>query len=263
MTLNNHIAIFERLARQLVEGAFDRPFGQRRVVREIARQIATDIELTARQGGAANSYSIQLHPHTLDTLLAASPNLKAYLSEYLLVLQRCCYLFNLNSTGIKLLANQNSDRHQVLVHAEPNPYSRQLTVKGYRSSDKYDHSSIEAIDAFLIVDGKRHIKLRQPLITIGRHLESDIVLDDSSVSRQHAQLRWRNERFTVLDLGSKAGTLVNNLPIARQILQNGDVIRLGHAALIYGEEPAAEYQKPSLQNNSDGSTRQLPGRDSE
>jgi hypothetical protein len=155
------------------------------------------------------------------------------------------------------------ERNQVLVRADPNPSVRELTVRGVHPSGKLVQTALEKIDAFLILDGKRHIKLRRPIITIGRHLESDIILDDSSVSRQHVQLRWRYDRFILLDLGSKAGTLVNNKLISQHMLKNGDVIRLGHTALIYGEEFSTDEEGPSLPGKSDGSTRQLPRRNLE
>jgi pSer/pThr/pTyr-binding forkhead associated (FHA) protein len=151
----------------------------------------------------------------------------------------------------------------VLVHVDSHPPVRELTVKGIRPTGKYIQKALEKIDAFLIVDGKRHIKIRQPIVTIGRHLESDIILDDASVSRQHVQLRWRYDRFILLDLGSKAGTLVNNKPISQHILNNGDVIRLGHTALIYGEEFFTDEDGTSRPNRTDGSTRQLPRRNLE
>ena len=261
--MNERIGIFERLARQLVEGAFERPFGQRKLVREIARQVANDVDQSALESDIANNYSIQLHPDTFDVLLEASPNLQAYLDEYLSDLAREYDLVSPGAAGIKLITNSEMERNQVLVRADPNPSVRELTVRGFHPSGKLVQTALEKIDAFLILDGKRHIKLRRPIITIGRHLESDIILDDSSVSRQHVQLRWRYDRFILLDLGSKAGTLVNNKLISQHMLKNGDVIRLGHTALIYGEEFSKDEEGPSLAGKSDGSTRQLPRRNLE
>ena len=263
MVMNERIGIFEKLARQLVEGAFERPFGQRKLVREIARHIANDVEQSTLEGDLAHTYTIQLHPETFDDLLEASPNLQAYLDEYLSDLSREYNLVSQSSAGIKIITNLEMERNKVLVRADPNPSVRELTVRGIHPSGKHIQEALEKIDAFLILDGKRHIKLRQPIVTIGRHLDSDIILDDPSVSRQHVQLRWRYDRFTLLDLGSKAGTLVNNKLISQHLLKNGDVIRLGHTSLIYGEEFSSDEEGPTLSGRADGSTRQLPRRDLE
>jgi hypothetical protein len=260
MAMNEHIELFERLARQLVEGAFERPFGQRKLVREIARQIANDVEQSALGSDLTNIYSIQLHPDTIDDLLEASPNLETFLDEYLSDLAREYDLVSPGTDSINIISDLEMKRDHVLVLIEPNASARELTVKGFSSSGKNVQEALEKIDAFLILDSRRHIKLNQPIITIGRHLESDIVLDDSSVSRQHVQLRWQYDRFVLLDLGSKAGTLVNNSLISHHILKNGDVIRLGQSALIYGEEFSLDGEEPSTHDQNDGSTRQLPHR---
>ena len=263
MAMNEHIGRFERLARQLVEGAFERPFGQRKLVREIARRIANDVEQSALESDHANNYSIQLHPDTFDDLLEASPNIQAYLDEYLSDIAREYDLVSPGEARIKLITNKEIERNHVLVRADPGSSLREITVRGFYQSGKQVQSAIEKIDAFLILDGRRHIKLRQPIITIGRHLENDIVLDDSSISRQHVQLRWQYDRFILLDLGSKAGTLVNNRLVNQHLLKNGDVIRLGHSALIYGEEFSIDEEGSSLPDRVDGSTRQLPRRNLE
>jgi Inner membrane component of T3SS, cytoplasmic domain len=45
--------------------------------------------------------------------------------------------------------------------------------------------------------------LDQPVTAAGRHPGSDIFLDDVTVSRQHAEFRWENDEFQVVDLGSR------------------------------------------------------------
>src|SRR5258708_7642360 len=48
--------------------------------------------------------------------------------------------------------------------------------------------------------------LDQPVTAAGRHPRSDIFLDDVTVSRRHAEFRWENDEFQVVDLGSLNGT---------------------------------------------------------
>ncbi len=74
------------------------------------------------------------------------------------------------------------------------------------------------------------IPLRAEVTTIGRGRGADIRLDDPSVSRLHAELVRRGPYVYVVDLGlSRNGTRVNGRPVARRVLDNGDVLSFGAA----------------------------------
>ena len=90
--------------------------------------------------------------------------------------------------------------------------------------------------AFLIIDGDRHYALSQPVINIGRRDENQLVIDNPRISRTHAQLRVRDGRYILLDVGSKAGTFVNSQRIQQHILRPGDVITIANVELVYGED---------------------------
>ncbi len=72
-------------------------------------------------------------------------------------------------------------------------------------------------------------------VTIGRGLDNDIILEDTRVSRKHAQLRYRQRRFWLTDLGSTNGTFVNGERISERALRDGDVVSLGGLELIFRE----------------------------
>jgi FHA domain len=74
------------------------------------------------------------------------------------------------------------------------------------------------------------IPLRGEVTTVGRGRGADIRLDDPSVSRLHAELVRRGPYVYVVDLGlSRNGTRVNGRPVARRVLDNGDVLSFGAA----------------------------------
>jgi serine phosphatase RsbU (regulator of sigma subunit)/pSer/pThr/pTyr-binding forkhead associated (FHA) protein len=65
--------------------------------------------------------------------------------------------------------------------------------------------------------------------------------EDAGLSRQHLVLERDGDDWTVQDLGSKNGTLVNNIPLrARLRLKPGDRITAGHLAIIYDESALAQ-----------------------
>jgi hypothetical protein len=90
---------------------------------------------------------------------------------------------------------------------------------------------------FLIVDGERHMELNEPVISVGRALDNDVILEDRRVSRHHAQLRRRYGRYILYDLGSSGGTTINGYPVQECVLEPGDVISLAGVEVIYGEDP--------------------------
>ncbi len=258
MTLNDRFNLFESLARRLVEGAFDRPSGQQRLVKEAARQVAVDIERTAITSKQASAYIVEVNPDSLTTLMERSPDIERFLGDYLHDIALEYDLAPPDWPGIQLVANQAVAQDQVLVRTRENKTEREATIRAPGMRPNSELAGPEDSQAFLIMSGRKHIKLAQLLITIGRHLDCDIILDDPSASRQHAQLRWHSGHFIILDLGSKAGTLVNNRPITRHVLQNGDVIRLGNISFVYGVEVDDRISESGSLISDDGKTRQLP-----
>ncbi len=70
-------------------------------------------------------------------------------------------------------------------------------------------------------------------VSAGRHPDSDIFLDDVTVSRRHAEFRRSDEGFVVSDVGSLNGTYVNRDRIDEVLLSNGDEVQVGKYRLVY------------------------------
>jgi pSer/pThr/pTyr-binding forkhead associated (FHA) protein len=67
----------------------------------------------------------------------------------------------------------------------------------------------------------------------GRHPESDIFLDDITVSRRHAEFMKSHQGYTVRDVGSLNGTYVNRERIEEAVLASGDEVQIGKFKLVY------------------------------
>jgi hypothetical protein len=98
-----------------------------------------------------------------------------------------------------------------------------------------------------IEDSGEVIRLRGEVTTVGRGLAVDVRLDDPSVSRLHAEIVRRGPYYYVADLGlSRNGTRVNGRPVARRVLEDGDVLSFGSARCriegLATEELAAEAE---------------------
>ncbi|MFP5069886.1 glycogen accumulation regulator GarA [Pseudonocardia nantongensis] len=72
-----------------------------------------------------------------------------------------------------------------------------------------------------------------PTTSAGRHPDSDIFLDDVTVSRRHAEFRRDAGEFVVVDVGSLNGTYVNREPVDTAVLANGDEVQIGKFRLVF------------------------------
>ncbi|MET0315536.1 MAG: glycogen accumulation regulator GarA [Rhodococcus fascians] len=87
--------------------------------------------------------------------------------------------------------------------------------------------------------------LDQPTTSAGRHPDSDIFLDDVTVSRRHAEFRQEEDSFQVVDVGSLNGTYVNREPVDSAVLANGDEVQIGKFRLVFLTGPRAGADAPA------------------
>ena len=80
--------------------------------------------------------------------------------------------------------------------------------------------------------GSRYV-LDDELTTAGRHPESDIFLDDVTVSRRHAEIVRNGEDYTVRDAGSLNGTYLNRNRVDEAPLRDGDELQIGSFKLVF------------------------------
>ena len=107
----------------------------------------------------------------------------------------------------------------------------------------------EVFDAIL---SKRHVYLKIPALeeenriielgeedtTIGRTSECEIQLPMPGISRKHVLISLHNEEYYVEDLGSKNGTYLNGVRIAKCVLRNKDQIDIAGVKIIFNEVTA-------------------------
>ena len=76
----------------------------------------------------------------------------------------------------------------------------------------------------------------------GRHPDSDIFLDDITVSRRHAEIVRVGDGFVLRDVGSLNGTYLNRERIEEAALSNGDELQIGKFKLVFFSGTAGETQ---------------------
>ena len=113
-----------------------------------------------------------------------------------------------------------------------------------RALNEEDAAAVDALprgSALLVVQrgpsaGSRFL-LDTDVVTAGRHPESEIFLDDVTVSRRHAEFRRGPDGFRVRDVGSLNGTYVNRDRIDEVVLTGGDEVQIGKFRLVYFASP--------------------------
>lgn len=84
------------------------------------------------------------------------------------------------------------------------------------------------------------------LWTLGRGTNCDLILQETSVSRNHCEIRFRDQHWHVQDLGSSNGTWINGERIDSRPLQSGDKIQLGSQMIVkfvLQDELEAQFQR--------------------
>ncbi len=109
-----------------------------------------------------------------------------------------------------------------------------------RQLNPVDAAAVDALPsghALLVVQrgpgaGSRFL-LDADVVNAGRHPDSEIFLDDVTVSRRHAEFNREGDTFTVSDVGSLNGTYVNRDRIDRVQLKDGDEVQIGKYRLVF------------------------------
>ena len=104
-------------------------------------------------------------------------------------------------------------------------------------SHEFDRAQFPQNCGLLVVEsgpkaGARY-GLEAEVVTIGRHSQADVFLDDITVSRRHAQIEQINGHYRVSDTGSLNGTYVNRERIDNLDLHDEDEIQIGRFRFVF------------------------------
>ncbi len=81
-------------------------------------------------------------------------------------------------------------------------------------------------------------------LTLGRNADNTIVLDEASISGQHAEFKETSRGYVLTDLDSTNGTLVNGNPARETILAHGDDVQFGTVLGVFATEEGAAQPQP-------------------
>jgi DNA-binding winged helix-turn-helix (wHTH) protein len=114
------------------------------------------------------------------------------------------------------------------------------TVHGFGYALEDDGAATAQVPTPRLLRGTAEIRLASPELILGREPGLPGTIDDASVSRRHAHLRWDGTAVVLTDLGSKNGTFVKGVRVSEPVaLEDGDEIRLGLVSFVYRASRAA------------------------
>jgi hypothetical protein len=253
----NLLKSFENTIARLVEGSFGRAFRSEVRPIELARKLAREMDahrtVSVSRVYAPNEYVVWLSPEDRERYEGVEDEvideLCAYLLEHartedLILSGRLRIEFDtderltLGEFGIQArLVRPASQSEAELSGAPPAvPFGTAGSEEHgktmiYSTSERV-RGPVEAAQgrpprALLAVGGRR-LMVPPAGGTIGRSRDCDLVLDDTGISRRHAEIRLGPDGWEIEDLGSTNGVLVNGHAIhSRQLLQAGDRVELG------------------------------------
>jgi hypothetical protein len=255
----NVLKSVETTIANLVEGTFGRLFRSEVRPMELARKLAREMDehrtMSVSRVYAPNEYSVWLSPEdraryegveheVIDELcaylleharreeliLTASPIITFHTDERLALGE-----FGIQAQLVR--PGGHSDEAHGAAAQDAEPISEHGETMIYSTSARVRGQVAEAQDrptrALVVVAGRR-LPVPPRGATIGRSRDCDIVLDDSGISRRHAEIRPGAGGWTVADLGSTNGVRLNGRALSdAQPLHAGDHVELGSTEIVF------------------------------
>jgi hypothetical protein len=218
---------FERRLGGLVEGLFSKTFRSGVQPVEIAKRIIRQMD-AAKQVGvdevwAPNRFVVSLAAEDAERFAQAEAALVAELKRVVLenAAERGWGL--VGPPEVEFVVVERMKKGDVGVVAS--------LVAG---AEKVEPVPVASATLIVHEDGtRREVSLDRPTVTIGRLPECEVVLNDRGASRRHAQIRAKDDVFTLTDLGSTNGTRLNGQTVQSRELEDGDRITIGSTILEF------------------------------
>jgi len=212
---------FERRLERLVEGVFAKAFRRGLTPIEVGRRLTREMDVRRTVGVrgliAPNDFTVAVSAEDHENVIAKmeqaiTRDLAGYVREhareegYVLV----------GPVDITFEVDEKLGAGEFLV-----------------TSDMAEGEGGGPVGSLVSADGTR-VQIALDPITIGRHPDCDVVLNDQAVSRQHAEVRREDADFVLIDLGSLNGTKVNGAGVkSPRQLHDGDTITIGAHTLRF------------------------------
>ena len=242
---------FEDFVERMVEGSITRlfrsPIQPVEIERRLVRVMETQPTISAGRTYVPNRYRVQLHPADYKAIAPQRALWEREIAEFIIgICQERNYTLvsrpivtitgsaETPRRGIHIVATLQAAATGGLDELEQGPLQPTAAipiVRPHAAAPGHGGPGAAAPSVCLqVLNGDMagaELRFTRPLITLGRELDNDAVIEDTRVSRHHAQLLFQHGRYILRDLGSTNGTFVNAQPIQSMMLTSGDRLSLG------------------------------------
>lgn len=243
------LARFEAFIENLIEGPFAHLQGGRIQPVQIAKIIERDMEANQAIGPGKtyvpNHFLVLLSPDDHGNLSPVAPALSRELAAYAVELATEHGWSTLGPIEVLISADEQVHRGTVRVVSSTTNEGAAAERLPQPAVDRTSAIDSRALAAALAMEPARAelvalagqavapFALHEGTVTVGRSLDNDLVLDDPSVSRHHAEIRRQNGGYTLVDLESTNGSRVNGRSVATASLSDGDRVVFGGVELLF------------------------------
>ncbi|MEN9937089.1 MAG: hypothetical protein RLZZ387_3668 [Chloroflexota bacterium] len=233
---------FESLMENMVEGSvarlFRSPVQPAEIAKRLERAMETHQTISVKRIIVPNVYRAFLNPQDMTAFAPIRAEVEREMATYLADLAQERGFSMLEHPRVELASDAGVPRRSIQVVAETQAATGGDANSQTQVIQPAQSQAAPTARARLLLSsrgGTHVIPLESTLLTVGRGLNNDIILEDTRVSRHHAQLRYRARRFWVTDTGSTNGTFVNGEQVTERALRDGDIISLGGLELMFKE----------------------------
>lgn len=236
---------FESFMEGLVEGnvarLFRSPIQPAEIGKRLERAMESQQTISVGRIIVPNDYKAHLHPDDFAAFAPVRQNLEQEMARYLTELARERNFSMVNHPSVQLVSDPSIKPRSIMVSGQMTQANQGGNLGGHTQMMPMEgaqggRQAQPTANLILYTDqGEHRIPLTTSLTNLGRALNNDVILEDSRVSREHAQIRYKARRFWVSDLRSTNGTFINGDPVQEQELRHGDIVSLGGLELRFEE----------------------------
>lgn len=249
----------EHRIESIVEGVFGRAFRTHVQPVELARKLAKEMDdaksVSVSRVYVPNEYTLYLSPSDRDQFASYEDSLLTELSDYLSEHARREGYALLSTPRVLMEEDDDLGKGEFGIATrmvqperaggpappgiEPQALPGETHV--YRpppaeteavSAEDAAADDLARAPAAIVVRGERH-ELDERTVVVGRSRECDITVDDPNTSRRHAEVRFENGAYWIVDLGSTNGVTANGKRVERARLEPDESVYLGTTELRF------------------------------
>ena len=250
----------EQKIEALVEGVFGRAFRTNVQPVELARKLAKEMDdhrqVSVSRVYVPNEYTVYLSTQDREQFAGYEASLVAELQEYLGEHSRRESYSLLSSPKVLIETDEDlevgefgiatrmaqPEQRRAEEDEAPAPEVESGATMIYKPAAPPETQAaspaelgLEQEVASLSLNGERY-EIRKRRTVIGRSKDCDIQLDDTNVSRRHAEVRQEGTAYWIVDLDSTNGVEINGRRAKRAKLDPGDTVTLGSTDMVFDRE---------------------------